>query len=118
MNRNKARSINWDRYGGDRWSPEEVGDEIAGTIVDIREEEGRSGTLPVLRISTTNGEREAWAGQVMVQQALAKHEPAVGDHITIRLTELRATGQPSPMKCFDVSVNRAEPSGDFDNGAS
>jgi hypothetical protein len=114
-----ARSIDWDRYGSDRWSPEEVGDEIAGTILNVREETGKSGLLPVLRINTTHGEREVWAGQVQLQQSLAKYKPDVGDHITIKLVELRATGMPSPAKIFDIALDRAggeSPSGgDFDD---
>jgi hypothetical protein len=121
MKRTTARSYDWDKWGSDRWSPEEVGDEVVGTVLSIREEQGKSGALPVLRLNTTSGERECWCGQIQLQQQLAKHAPDVGDSVAIRLVELRNTGMPSPMKVFDVTVERAggesSSGGDFDGEA-
>jgi hypothetical protein len=107
----KGTAFDWERYAGDRWSAEEVGNEIAGKLLGLREEDGRSGVLPVLTLETTDGEREVWAGQVHLQQQLAKLKPKIGDYLTITLTELRNTGQPSPMKIFAVKL---EPAGSND----
>lgn len=44
----------------------------------------------------------------MLKTALAEHGPQVGDGLHITLTELRQTGQPSPLKVFSVVHKTAE----------
>lgn len=105
-----TEEFDWTPFEGDRWSPDNPGDEIIGTITAIVTKDGKAGTIPVLTITEKDTERsvEVWASQTMLKQSLADLRPQVADQIAIRLTELRQTGQPSPMKVFSVRHKPAE----------
>ena len=105
-------------FEGDRWSPEEVDDQIVGTVTALKVEQGKAGDVPVVTLETDDGhKKEVWASPTMLKQALATEKPQVGDKLAIKLTELRQVGQPSPLKVFAVRVKRQEPEHDPDTDA-
>ena len=105
---NPSKTFDWGEIAGDRWAPKEVGDTITGLLVDLRVEDGRSGKLPVLTIATDDGSREVWAGQWDLRTKLADASIQVNDQITVTFTGEKHTGQASPMKLFEVDVERGD----------
>jgi hypothetical protein len=99
-------SFDWSEFVGDRWAPKEIGDSITGLIVNMRVEDGRSGKVPVLTISTDDGSREVWAGQWDLKTKLADADIQANDSVTIVFASEKHTGQASPMKLFDLQVER------------
>lgn len=94
--------FDWTPFEGDKWSAERVGDRIEGRLKALRIEEGRKGQLPVLTLTTREGrDVEVWPSSYL-QRELAGIGPQVGDALQITLTELRNTGQPKPMKVYEV----------------
>jgi hypothetical protein len=67
--------------------------------------DGRSGPVPVITIRERESQkdREVWASTHLAQ-LLAENDVQPGLDVAIRLVELRHTGQPSPMKIFDLKV--------------
>jgi hypothetical protein len=87
-----------------------VGDRISGLVVDLRVEDGRSGPVPVVVLSTDTGSREIWAGAIDLRTRLADADVQLGDKLMIEFTGERHTGQASPMKLFTVNVERGSAS--------
>jgi hypothetical protein len=103
-----SKSFDWNKFAGNRWAPNEVGDTIYGLVVDMRVEDGRSGEVPVLTLATDVGSREVWAGQWDLRTKLAGSDVQVNDSITIVFSGEKHTGQASPMKLFDVDVEHGD----------
>lgn len=103
----------WDEFAGDRTSFDNVGDSVTGTLVARRTEQGKGGGMvPVvtLKRTDTGKDTEVWASPVDLKTQLAAYAPEVGDKLRITLTELRHTGQASPMKVFKVEFKKGDES--------
>jgi hypothetical protein len=109
-----ASSFDWSPYEGDRWTPEQIGDEISGTILELATAVGMNDKAhPVIKLDTDGGERTVNVTPVQLQGELAKVKPQEGDRLHVELVELRATGRPQPMKVFAVKHEPAS-GGDLD----
>lgn len=99
----------WTEFESDRWSPTNVGDAITGFVTkrEITEAHGKRVPLLTLRVDDQGNEREVAASQTMLKQALAELNVQVGDKLRITLVELKNTGQPQPMKVFQVDHRAA-----------
>lgn len=95
----------WSEFQSDRWSPDNIGDSITGYVTkrEITEAHGKRVPLLTLRVDDAGNEREVLASQTMLKQALADLNVGVGDKLRITLIELKNTGQPQPMKVFQVA---------------
>jgi hypothetical protein len=87
----------------------DVGDGVEGVITAISKHRFDDGNLvPQLAITTDDGEEVTLtAGQTRLKVALAEHRPAVGDHLTVRLTQIEKRAGGKTLKHFDVKVKRA-----------
>lgn len=85
-----------------------VGDGVAGTITAIRSHTFDDGkTVPQIFITTDSGdERTLSAGQTKLKLELATQRPEVGDHLTVRLTQIERRAGGKTLKHFDVQVRR------------
>lgn len=93
----------WRPFLGDRYTPEKVGDEVKGIVTAIRtDRDNKDQDIPVVTIRQQGRGIEVWATQTLLKIALAEKGPQVGDGLHIRLSELRHTGQKSPLKVFSI----------------
>ena len=109
--------IDWTEFGGtsgdypDRFKFEEIGDAIAGEIVDLKVATMPDGTrIPALNIRTSDG--TVWsllASQRGLQALLAAQRPATGDRVAIVMVGF---GEPkpgkSPAKLFELQLKRGD----------
>lgn len=100
----------WDspaaQVGGDFTTFTQPGDTISGKIVEVRLGTDFAGNpAPELVIDTAEGEKIVTAGQVRLKVALAEARPAVGDAITITMTQLENRPGGRTLKHFQVEVN-------------
>ena len=114
---NISQGFEWDRFKSDVWSASKVGDDtIEGTVIGVDVKDGRSGPVPVVTFQLADGStKQVWAGAVDLRQKLADIAPQIGDYLRIEFVDERATGQPSKMKIFDVTMPRRP---DVDGDAS
>lgn len=102
----------WDdaaiKSGGEFVKFENVGDEVAGTITDLRTHTFDDGkVVPQILIDTDDGEeRTITAGQVRLKAALVEQRPEVGDHIKVKFTQNEKRAGGKTLKHFDVEVSR------------
>ena len=99
----------WDdpdlRVSNDYVSFENVGDSVAGTIINIRAHKFEDGkTVPQLLLDVDGEEKTVTAGQVRLKAALAEKRPEPGDAITITLTEIEKRAGGKTLKHFDVQI--------------
>ena len=107
-------SFDWNKYtetsGSQYVSFKEVGDQVVGRIVDIREgADFNRNPCPELVLDVGNGgSMILTAGQKVLQAELALQAPNVGDRIRITYTGT-AEAQPgrTPAKLFTVDVKPA-----------
>lgn len=93
----------WDDFLGDRWQADAKGDDIKGIVVALgRARDTKNRPYPVVTLRSQGRDIEVHATAVMLKTALAERAPQIGDGLHITLTELRQTGQPSPLKVFSV----------------
>lgn len=93
---------------GDFIKLEQIGDECHGTVLDITVIQAKFG--PVLKYSirlATGREASFLAGSKNLKGQLMSLKPRAGDHLDIKLVELRPTTMGSPLKVFAVSVTPA-----------
>lgn len=105
--------IDWDQFDSDFIKFDEVGDNVAGTIMAIRVGKDFKGNLcPELQIRTENGDKVVTAGQAKLKPELARLKPQVGDRIAIVFSGVgdAKPGQ-APAKLFDVQVQKADTAG-------
>lgn len=100
----------WREFEGGRWNPDKEGDTITGYVTELGYGTAGGTRCPLLtlRVNDRGDTKEVLASQTMLKQALAELRVAVGDKVRITLIELRHTGQPSPMKVFDVQHRAGE----------
>lgn len=101
----------WDKYRGDFVKFEAIGDNVKGTVrsVSFDGTDFNGNPCPLVIIEEEDGTiRTLTVGQVMLQRALAEHQPAAGDSIAI-VYKANGEGKPgrAPAKLFDVAVKRA-----------
>lgn len=94
--------------GGDFVKFDNIGDQIVGTIKEVREGKDYNGNpCPelVLEVSDEGDEKTVTAGQALLKAALAEHAPSVGDRIRITYSG-NSQGKPgrNPAKEFTVEV--------------
>lgn len=82
-----------------------VGDTVTGEILNIRKhvfDDGKA--VPQVILRTADGERTLTAGQVRLKAALAEKRPAVGQTITVTLTEIEKRSGGKTLKHFRVDI--------------
>lgn len=99
----------WDdpelRMSSDYVSFENVGDTVAGTVINIRAHRFDDGkVVPQLMLDVDGEEKTVTAGQVRLKAALAEKRPEPGDAISITLTEIEKRAGGKTLKHFDVKV--------------
>lgn len=100
--------FDWEGYKSDRWTPEKKGDKIAGRVSSIRVEKGtKDENVPVVTLWTQGRHIDVYCSAILLRTAVADLEPQKGDGLAIELTELRHTGQKSPLKVFEVKYKTA-----------
>jgi hypothetical protein len=108
----------WDSFkpSGDfpenRMRFENVGDQIVGTVTNIRFPEFDGEKVPELWLVASDGsEWQVTASQMNLQTRLHEARPEVNDQVAITLVGFRPAARPgrSPSKQFEVQVRRAEP---------
>lgn len=86
-----------------------VGDTVAGTVTAIRShtfDDGKS--APQIFLTDDSGEeRTLTVGQIRLKVAMAEHRPEVGDHLTVRLSQIEKRSGNKTLKHFEVQVRRA-----------
>ena len=104
----------WDAFeapGGDypdrRFKFDNVGDNIVGTITNIRKATFETGTVPELWLDTADGETSVLCGQANLMAQLIDLRPGVGDRIAIVFTGTRKA-KLGTAKIFDVRLVRAD----------
>jgi len=99
----------WDdpelRTSSDYVSFENVGDKVAGTIINIKAHRFDDGkVVPQLLLDVNGEEKTVTAGQVRLKAALAEKRPEPGDAITIELTDIEKRAGGKTLKHFDVQI--------------
>ena len=99
----------WDdpelRMSSDYVSFENVGDSVAGTVINVRAHRFDDGkVVPQLLLDVDGEEKTVTAGQVRLKAALAEKRPEPGDAISITLTEIEKRAGGKTLKHFDVKV--------------
>lgn len=102
----------WDdpdlRMSSEYVSFDNVGDSVAGTIINIRAHRFDDGkVVPQLLLDVDGEEKTVTAGQVRLKAALAEKRPEPGDVITITLTEIEKRAGGKTLKHFDVQIGAA-----------
>lgn len=102
----------WDdpdlRMSSDYVSFENVGDSVAGTIINVRAHRFDDGkVVPQLLLDVDGEEKTVTAGQVRLKAALAEKRPEPGDLITITLTDIEKRAGGKTLKHFDVQIGAA-----------
>lgn len=101
----------WDspgmNVGGDYVKFDQIGDNIAGIIIEVTVKRWDDGTIsPQLLLDTPDGVKTVTAGQIRLKAALAEQRPEKGDHISIRLSDIERRSGGKTLKHFDVQVQR------------
>lgn len=102
----------WDdpelRAGGDFITFETVGDTAAGTVQAIRVKRWDDGKVsPEILLTTDDGEEKTLtAGQIKLKTLLAEQRPEVGDHITVKLTDIEKRSGGKTLKHFSLDIRR------------
>jgi hypothetical protein len=102
----------WDdpelRAGGDFITFEQVGDNAAGTVQAIRVKRWDDGKVsPEILLTTDDGEEKTLtAGQIKLKTLLAEQRPEVGDHITVKLTDIEKRSGGKTLKHFSLDIRR------------
>jgi hypothetical protein len=102
----------WDdadlKTGGEFVRFEKVGDTISGVITGIRKHRFEDGSVAAQVLMTTDDgeERTLTAGQVQLKQKLAGLRPDVGDHLTVKLSQIEKRSGGKTLKHFDVQVKQ------------
>jgi hypothetical protein len=92
------------QFKSDRVRFEDIGDMASGELTSMDIKSGNSGDVLVLTLKEDGEERQVWC-PTMLARAVADQEPDIGAYLTIRLTGLRPTGRPSPLKEFRLEVS-------------
>jgi hypothetical protein len=87
---------------------EQVGDTVSGTVQAVRAHTFDDGkTVAQILLTTDDGEETTLtAGQVRLKAALVEQRPDVGDHLSVKLTQIEKRGGGKTLKHFDVNVTR------------
>lgn len=87
---------------------ENIGDGVSGHVTHIgRKVWDDQSVSPQLEIKTDDGEAKTLtAGQVRLKNALAEERPEIGDHISVRMTDVQKRPGGKTLKIFDVVVTR------------
>ena len=102
----------WDdpelRAGGDFITFEQVGDTASGVVQVIRVKRWDDGKVsPEILLVDDNGEEKTLtAGQIKLKALLAEHRPEVGDHITVKLTDIEKRSGGKTLKHFSLDIKR------------
>lgn len=100
--------MTWDQYDtGSNWVTfNNIGDEIVGTIKEIRVgSDYRRNPCPELILETDNGLRTLTVGQTLLKARLIELAPEVGDRIKIVYTgNGEAKAGKNPPKQFQVGI--------------
>lgn len=99
----------WDEPGiainNDYVKFENVGDTVAGVIVDLGVQTWQDGSkAPKLTLRTADGDRILTASQVQLKQKLGELRPNVGDTIKVTLAGVDKLAGGKTLKKFDVAV--------------
>lgn len=99
----------WDdpelRTSSDYVSFENVGDKVAGTIINIKAHRFDDGkVVPQLLLDVDGEEKTVTAGQVRLKAALAEQRPEPGDAITIELIDIEKRAGGKTLKHFNVQI--------------
>ena len=90
---------------------EQVGDDVQGTVLDITVVPTKftpDGVLKYgVKLDSTGREASFLAGSKNLKGQLMTLRPRPGDHLDIRLIELRPTQMGSPLKVFEVKMTPA-----------
>ncbi len=98
----------WKPFESVKFTFENVGDTLVGVITGLSVGQGQRGEYPILKVETKDGEDREVAAPSDLARKLAAVKPDVGDQIAMKLVELRHTGQPQPMKVFEIKHKAAE----------
>jgi hypothetical protein len=102
----------WDdpelRAGGDFITFENVGDTASGVVQVIRVKRWDDGKVsPEILLVDDNGEEKTLtAGQIKLKLLLAEQRPEVGDHITVKLTDIEKRSGGKTLKHFSLDIKR------------
>lgn len=99
----------WDdpelRTSSDYVSFENIGDKVAGTIINIKPHRFDDGkVVPQLLLDVNGEEKTVTAGQVRLKAALADKRPEPGDAIVIELTDIEKRAGGKTLKHFNVQI--------------
>ena len=106
-------SFDYDGYGssGDYVSWKNPGDQVVGTIKEVREgTDYNNNPCPelILEINSDGDEVTLTAGQAMLIRLLAEQRPAVGQKIRVIYTGDETTDRGGTMKVFSLEVKEGE----------
>lgn len=102
----------WDdpelRAGGDFVTFDAVGDTVAGTVQAVRRKTWDDGKVsPEILLVTDQGEEKTLtAGQIKLKLLLTEQRPEIGDHITVKLTDIEKRSGGKTLKHFSLDVKR------------
>lgn len=106
----------WDDHKGSRWTADRIGDELVGTITRLRTETvSRQGKpdekIPVVTVREHPSGRivDLFAGATDLKSKLAELEPGVDWKLRVKYVDTKQTGQPKPLKLFQVEVWSPKP---------
>ena len=87
-----------------------VGDAVAGKVTSVGLQRWDDGSIsPKIGLLGDDGiERTLTAGQVRLKVALTEKRPEVGDHLSVRLSQIEPRGGGKTLKHFEVEVTRGE----------
>ena len=106
-------TFDYDKYTGGDWvSFKNPGDQVIGTIKDVREGRDYNGNpCPelILEVDDEGTEQTLTAGQSMLQRLLAETRPQVGQRIRVVYTGDETSPNGRIMKAFTVDVKDGEP---------
>jgi hypothetical protein len=99
------------------WIPERVGEELLGTVVDVRANvPTKHGPVPVVELALPNGERRSvWLTHTVLRRAFARQNVALGETVLIRYRGRVAPTSGAPEYAdYRVVVDRPRPVGTVD----
>lgn len=90
------------------WNPEQPGDTLLGTVVDIdRDAPGSHGPCDVATIVTPENEKKAlWLSNKVLREAWEKKSPAPGDYVGIKFEGVKESNSGREYKLFSLVVEK------------
>ena len=109
----------YDEFASEFWSPKQVRDRIRGELLNRDKQDGLGDSRVIIytidaeliiqdkeKRTQSGDSTEAYCGQKDLQRQLHHAKPQVGDLIDIEFTGEKHVGKASPMKLFNVVVER------------